>query len=668
MKRLIILLLVLPSLCAAIAPERILPKTLVIRPTSWYADQAKAWEEEVNSHRPNADAWFNYYSAAVFAQDSRELLDGIVNAMHEAVPNSYEFLVVKGWHGGFKPEAYQAVQKAYAMKPENPEAYGLLQSFSEFNLDANSRALFSESLFKNDRISASLINYSYNVLMSLEPSSVLITEGESTTTPLYVLQDVINIRKDVCILNLDMLTDATYLERKFKNAGLSYSMNGPVSEEGLRSALCSQLPSANGGKKFYYALTIAKENVNSIKEYLYVVGLASLHSFKNVDNVAQIRKNLEKEFLMDYLQVDFKGESNSDAGRIFSPNYLLPMILLYESYQKEGAVEKAKKLRALMEKIALDSGKEGMIANFLGEKMEEEIPYFPFVINAKSWDNGLRLVSDKIYAYEAEVTNEQYNRFLEYLKKNNLTDLYEKYKFDYSDYTEPALSLMKNYSADRIASKKFKGFNNYPAVNVSYEAAIAFCEWLTQQYNRSDEHKFKKVKFRLPSIKEWQIAAAGIKNPTSWEPREQKVEVRYTAPGKEFDKNYEKKILSLSDADILYPWFRYYNLRSSPINNKGCYLGNFKAPDQISCPGIKKNGFGAADGFFAMSLTKAYFPNDIGLSDVVGNVAEMTNEQGKACGGSWNHTPEESTIKSINSYTKPDAAIGFRVFMEIIEK
>ena len=76
----------------------------------------------------------------------------------------------------------------------------------------------------------------------------------------------------------------------------------------------------------------------------------------------------------------------------------------------------------------------------------------------------------------------------------------------------------------------------------------------------------------------------------------------------------------------------------------------------------------AADGFLAMSITEAYFPNDIGLYDVVGNVAEMTLEKGKACGGSWNHTPEESTIRSINTYTKPDAAIGFRIFMEVIEK
>lgn len=75
----------------------------------------------------------------------------------------------------------------------------------------------------------------------------------------------------------------------------------------------------------------------------------------------------------------------------------------------------------------------------------------------------------------------------------------------------------------------------------------------------------------------------------------------------------------------------------------------------------------SGDGWMMMGPVETYFPNDIGLYDVVGNVAEMTNEKGKACGGSWNHPAEESTIKSINVYNGPDSAIGFRVFMEIIE-
>ena len=69
-----------------------------------------------------------------------------------------------------------------------------------------------------------------------------------------------------------------------------------------------------------------------------------------------------------------------------------------------------------------------------------------------------------------------------------------------------------------------------------------------------------------------------------------------------------------------------------------------------------------------MSLTAAYFPNGMGLSDVVGNVAEMVDEKGKACGGSWNDLPSESTIRSVKSYTKANDTVGFRLFMEVIEE
>ena len=68
-----------------------------------------------------------------------------------------------------------------------------------------------------------------------------------------------------------------------------------------------------------------------------------------------------------------------------------------------------------------------------------------------------------------------------------------------------------------------------------------------------------------------------------------------------------------------------------------------------------------------MAPVESYFPNDIGLYDVVGNVAEMIDEKGKACGGSWNHSAEESTILSVNEYEHADSNTGFRVFMEVIE-
>ncbi|MBL7859907.1 MAG: SUMF1/EgtB/PvdO family nonheme iron enzyme [Cyclobacteriaceae bacterium] len=665
MKRLIILLTIIPALVFAVEPERILPKTLVIKPRVWYASQKYAWAAEVKQNN-SPQAWFSYYASAVYAQSSREELSDLLTQMSISIPEAYEYWLAKSWHDAFNAESYEALKRAYALQPEKPEGLGLMQLYAEFAMDQSIRAQFSKRLYNKGQVSPALLNYSYNVLMSLEPGAVLITEGESTTIPLFVLQDAFGIRKDVVILNLEMLNNADYVHSKFVQSGLN-SVEVRKDVANPSSWICAQLPQTNQNKKFYYALTVSKDNIQSIKEYLYVVGLASVHSAGSVDNVSLIRENLEKKFLLDYLRVDFNGEVDSDAGRAFSSNYLLPMILLYESYQTGGEVEKAKNLRLIMEKIATDAGKREMILHYLDAVPTETIPYIPFAIDVKSWEEDFRPVSTTIYAANTEVTNAQYNRFLEFLQTNKLTDLYEQFKFDFSRYEEPALAFMTNYALPRTETKKNRYFNHYPAVNITYEAANAYCDWLTQQYNNATERKFKKVRFRLPTIDEWQIAAASIKNPATWKLDEQEVEVKITPQGSEFDKNPEIRKVSLRDPEIQYPWFRYFGLRNSPLNNKSCYLGNFKS-EPCDCPGYRGNKPTNHDGWAAMAPTKSYFPNDIGLYDVVGNVAEMSSEKGKACGGSWNHSPAESTMRSINAYTNPDAAVGFRVFMEIIEK
>ncbi len=661
MKHVILLLCLLPIFGQA-APEKILPKTLVLKPTVWYSQQAKAWSDELKTDSHNAEAWFNYYAASFFGQESQENLGKIVQSMSTSVPNSYEFFLVKGWNEGYQPEGFSFVKKAFELNPEKPEAFGLMQLFSEMNFDSEKRISFSNQLMKRSQVSSSLLSYSYNVLMSLEPSSILITEGESTTTPLFILQDVINLREDVQVLSLDLLSNPSYLEAKLKSLGLA--LNGPVKSTNLRTALCSLLPLQNSGRKFYYALTLSKDNLSSLKENLYVVGLASLHSLTNIDNVALIRKNFEKQFMLDYLKVDFNGESSDATGKVFSANYLVPMILLYESYVKEGKTAEAKNLRALMQQVAHTSGKEDIISGYLGEEPADVIPYFPSSFIAKNLDGKLRPVNEKIYAQNSEVTNEQYNEFLSYLTAHSLTDLYEKYKFDLSSYTEPALSFMKGYCANMTPTKKQKFYTRYPAVSMSYEAANAFCEWLTDQYNHCAERKFKKVKFRLPSVKEWQIAALGYKGFTSWN-----LDDNILTVGMPIDSIMELsvkgKTKQISAKDASYPWWGAYNYRNKAQNRKNCFLGNFKVPDDCKPCQMPHP---AGDGFIMMAPVEAYFPNNIGLYDVVGNVAEMTSEKGKACGGSWNHLPSESTIRSINTYDKPDAATGFRIFMDVLEK
>lgn len=135
------------------------------------------------------------------------------------------------------------------------------------------------------------------------------------------------------------------------------------------------------------------------------------------------------------------------------------------------------------------------------------------------------------------------------------------------------------YSYNEPMAKKYfnhPAFGNYPVVGVSWKQATAFCEWRTHYLNSflMSKKKAPESDFRLPTEAQWEYAARGG---------------RSQAP---------------------YPWGGPY-LR----NKKGCLLANFK-PGRGNYP---------EDGGFYTVRADAYWPNDFGLYNMAGNVAEWTS-------------------------------------------
>jgi len=120
------------------------------------------------------------------------------------------------------------------------------------------------------------------------------------------------------------------------------------------------------------------------------------------------------------------------------------------------------------------------------------------------------------------------------------------------------------------------GFDEYPVVGISFKQATAFTIWRSRFMNNYLRSKGEPevMDYRLPTEAEWEYASRG----------------------------------GLENA--MYPWGGMYTR-----NDKGCFLANFKP----------LRGRYGDDGAMSTLLVGSYAPNDFGLFDMSGNVAEWTS-------------------------------------------
>lgn len=241
-------------------------------------------------------------------------------------------------------------------------------------------------------------------------------------------------------------------------------------------------------------------------------------------------------------------------------------------------------------------------------------------IHIKEIDGSLAKINDRLYASKYEVSNKLYMTFLNSLKRSNKTNFLSIAKIDtlkWKDklnYNEPYVQYYHIHPA----------YQNYPVVNINYEASKLFCEWLTEQYNSDTKRKFKKVLFRLPSEKEWIIAAQA------------------------------------GDSSAIYPW-KGKELRNITEQVKCNFKRELK--DTLRVTG-KLN-----DNADITAPINSYWENNFGLYNMSGNVAEMINEKGIVKGGSWRDDSEYLKIDTKYKYDgKAQTFVGFRSFAEILEE
>jgi uncharacterized protein YdhG (YjbR/CyaY superfamily) len=378
MHLLLILFLGFSQIALAQKPEKIESLTKVQKSTDYYAQQVALWKKELDQNKKNAEAWFNYYRANRYVAISSntdtlknekrwEQLKGIIDEMEKNIPESFEFNYLTWLNSGNDLSKFSYLEKAYAISPERTETYPDFVAAYELKQDQEKKDFFLKKWHDAGQISPGYLTYNYNVLNSLAPNAILLTIGDNDTYPVWILQSVFGIRKDVQLINLSMLYLENYHKAMSEKIGFEpiYAMQSQEKFNAFNESIIKNIAANKAGRKTYTGLTVHPTFTQKHEANLYLVGLAYEYSEKKFDNIAVLKKNFEQVFALDYLHLNFAKDPAESSLKMSHGNYLVPMITLYEHYQLSNDTDKAERLKNQIVAIAQTCGQEETIKEYL---------------------------------------------------------------------------------------------------------------------------------------------------------------------------------------------------------------------------------------------------------------------------------------------------------------
>lgn len=361
-------------------PQKVYRIVYEIESNEWYNQQAKLWQKEIEKNPKNAQAWYNYYNAhryahfeKIDAEDKKARLNKIIEDMGKAIPGTYEYFLLKYWNT-YGIHDISLAEKAYQLNPKRPDPYYAFITHYEVTGNEDKVKEFYEKLYESKDIAPWLVNYNYNMLMSIEKNAILFTNGDNDTYPPRMLQVIKSIRNDVTILNIPLSPTKSYLERKLKEKDITIDIkelkrrafrpdSKKFSIHKFVQELCKMLAERYPDIPIYFALTVMEKHINPIKDDLYIVGLTYQYSTKRIDNLALLKKNVEKNFRLDYLKHDWYNEhyQGKRLSAMMNLNYVALMIKLAEHYKTSGEGEKAQEWKNWALELAKKAGKKELI-------------------------------------------------------------------------------------------------------------------------------------------------------------------------------------------------------------------------------------------------------------------------------------------------------------------
>ena len=341
------------------------------KPYSYYVEQANLWWQELEKDKSSENNWYNYYRACRSAQGkndwkevpfkdipSLEITKDIVKQLEKYIPNTFTHYFIVGTMGGVNPSAGKSLLKAYNINPAFEGIHSNMVTYAQSIDDSELRKKVNKEWFKINELSPGLLAYGYNVLMSLDSASLLLTQHDNDSYPIWMLQDALGIREDVKVINIDFVINSTYRDIITKDLKIApFQLKSENLNDYFRNwsdITCHILNNYDKNKPLALGLTINPKLFESFKGQLTIEGL-SLKRNKKADFKSNSNL-LENIFLLDNLKLSLQNDPNQKNVNEINLNYLKLFKPLYDYYIGKNNGAQAEKIKGLSMIIATKSG------------------------------------------------------------------------------------------------------------------------------------------------------------------------------------------------------------------------------------------------------------------------------------------------------------------------